>query len=233
MIPALGERKEIYENLAQQLHTYKVVCFDLPGHQQYKVENFTIQHYIENLHQELIKLGIEKAHFMGNSIGAWIIQGFYAMYAHFVASLWLLDGGYFFEEHDGGEPIVLPTTDCYADILEAVEALSADVVNHHFFKHYFLHNFVEKQGLYMHHADEKIVNALAKEVDTINYCVNTFDVPIFLCLADQSYKEETNKIRVAAFEWKHQVKATIIANSQHLLPLTNSDDLVKLVNDNL
>ncbi len=230
MIPALGERKEIYENLAQHLDTYKVICFDLPGHHQYIVEDFSIHSYIKNLHEQLTKLGIEKAHWMGNSIGAWVIQSYYTNYTKSVESLWLLDGGYFFKRHYNDESIVLPMTERYEDIVEAVETLAANLSDYDFFKRYFLHNFVQEQGYYKHHANEKVVNALAKEVDTIDFCADIFDIPVFLCISEEAYEDELTQIRVTAFEQKHQLKAVIIPNSQHLLPLTNSDDLAYLIN---
>ncbi|GLC89563.1 alpha/beta fold hydrolase [Lysinibacillus piscis] len=231
-IPALGERKEIYEQLATDLPHCKIISFDLPGHNGYQVADCTIVSYVKNIHNQLQRLGIQRAHFIGNSIGAWIVQAYYKQYAEHVASIWLLDGGYFFEPVAETEPIQLPMTERFEDITETVEALTetlADTTNRAFYQQYFTQNFVHQQHIWRHHAEEAAVNALAKELDNYDFRVETMHVPLFLCIAEESATDEITRQRIQAFEQQHQITATIITNGQHLLPLTNHKELADII----
>ena len=103
---------------------------------------------------------------MGNSIGAWIIQNYYNLYPNDVDSLWLLDGGHFYEEKTASEAIELPVTDRLEVITETIKTLTTELSNPAdflFFKNYFIQNFIFQDNLYTHHANEGIVNSLAKE----------------------------------------------------------------------
>ena len=231
-LPALGERKEIYEKLAERLPQCKIISFDLPGHNEYMPEDFTIRNFTNNLHKQLKELGVKKAHFMGNSIGAWIIQDYYNLYPSDVASLWLLDGGHFFEKRIVSNQIELPVTDRLEVITATIESLTNELSNpadSHFFKNYFIQNFIFQDSLYNHHANEEIVNALAEEIETTNFCTDSFTIPIFLYISEENYAYDEYKIYVSNFEKKHNLKAIIINNSKHYLPLTNSKDIAELI----
>lgn len=77
-IPALGERKEIFEALAESLKEFRFLAIDLPGHNNYTFhEDFSIEKYVVDINNLLDKLSVSKAHFIGNSIGVWIIQSYY------------------------------------------------------------------------------------------------------------------------------------------------------------
>ena len=89
-IPALGERKEIFEALADSLHEFHFLAIDLPGHNNdNSQEDFSIETYIVEIYRLLDTLSISKAHFIGNSIGAWIIQKYYETYPESVRTLTL------------------------------------------------------------------------------------------------------------------------------------------------
>ncbi|WP_379495774.1 alpha/beta fold hydrolase [Oceanobacillus longus] len=95
-LPALGERKEIYESLSWYLKEYKIIAIDLPGHNQTEQVDNSISSFVLEIENILKKLMVSSAHFIGNSIGGWIIQAFYSKFPHYVESLTLLDGGYYF-----------------------------------------------------------------------------------------------------------------------------------------
>ena len=95
-MPALGERKETYEILSRYVKEYKVFAIDLPGHNLVKQADYSISAYIKEIRNVMKELKISTAHFIGNSIGAWIIQAFYAKYPDCVESLTSLDSGYYF-----------------------------------------------------------------------------------------------------------------------------------------
>ena len=235
-LPALGERKEMYEKLAERLPNYKIISFDLPGHNGYLPEDVSIRNFTTNLHKQLKELGIKKAHFMGNSIGAWIIQDYYNLYPNDVDSLWLLDGGHFFEAKIASQPIELPITDRLEVITATIETLTKELSNpadSHFFKNYFIRNFTFQDNLYTHHANEGIVNSLAKEIDTTNFCTDTFTIPTFIYISEENYEYDEYKLYVSNFEKKHNLKAIIINNSKHYLPLTNSKDVAELIQKQL
>lgn len=105
VLPALGERKEIYAPLAAQMETVRIIAIDLPGHNREDRADADIGAFVQEIKDILDELQISEAHLVGNSIGAWICEAFYAEYPAYVKSLTLLDGGYYFladrEEDEG------------------------------------------------------------------------------------------------------------------------------------
>lgn len=95
-LPALGERKEIYKPLVQEMSQFNWVLFDLPGANKQQLGDNSISYFVQYIKDVLNQLKIEDAHFMGNSIGTWIIQAYYTQHPQDVLSLIMLDGGYFF-----------------------------------------------------------------------------------------------------------------------------------------
>lgn len=233
-IPALGERKEIYKKLSEKLPSVRFICFDLPGHNS-EQQDMAIETYLKKIDEILKKLNVNKYHLIGNSIGAWLIQAFYKQYPDSIQSLWLLDGGYYDDQNANEEQIILPKTESFEDIENAIKAMIAytnalgNEDDKSFFFKYFVDNFVYEDGVYKHHANEVIVNKLVKEVDSQKFSSLAFHVPIFLCVASESFIQVMNKMYVYEFEKKHNIKSHIIPNSQHLLPLTNSGDVANLV----
>ena len=63
-IPALGERKEMYEPLAKLMPNYKWIVFDLPGSHQQIVEDASILSFCEYMITTLQELNVMKAHFL-------------------------------------------------------------------------------------------------------------------------------------------------------------------------
>ncbi|MDQ0427538.1 pimeloyl-ACP methyl ester carboxylesterase [Planomicrobium stackebrandtii] len=230
-IPALGERKEMYEQLAKNLAKFRFIAVDLPGHNNCSSEDFSIENYTKDLMELLDQLSIRKAHFIGNSIGAWIIQSYSKSFPQSIHSLTLLDGGYYFsgDYEESEEETELPIVEKLEDLQEAIsqqveskERLSP--FNKEWIKSYFLKNFFQADGVYIHHSKAKALNVLSKSILKNNYCLqqNT-KLPVLLLLADQepvSFKED--KIRSFLFS---NTNATIkrIPDSYHLLPLTNSN----------
>ena len=233
-LPALGERKEIYKKLAEKLPGLKFICFDLPGHSSSGLD-MTIENYLKEIHKILTELNIRNYHLIGNSIGAWLIQAFYQQYPNYIQSLWLLDGGYDYEKNPNEEEIKLPQTENFEDIegsINAMIALTKTLENEEdktFFLKYFIDNFVYEDGVYKHHANEVIVNRLVKEIDVQKLGSQTFHVPVFLCVASESFIQVINRMFFYEFEKRQNVVSHIIPNGQHLLPLTNSDDIANLM----
>lgn len=231
-LPALGERKEVYALLADRLPQYKIISFDLPGHNGYQPNDYTIRGFTNHLCKQLKELGLEKAHFIGNSIGAWIIQDYYKTYPDDVASLWLLDGGHFFEEKKETGKIELPVIERLEDLSEAIEALANELSNPadiQFFKDYLRKNFTFENQVYKHHANKRIVNGLAKELETTNFCADTFTVPTLLFVSEENCTHDEFRVWVSSWEEKHNLKSIMIHNSTHLLPLTNSSEVAALI----
>lgn len=236
-IPALGERKEIFEELANGLKEFRVLAIDLPGHNNRSFQtDFSIETYITEIKKLLDQQSISKAHFVGNSIGAWIIQSYYQSYAASVLSLTLLDGGYYFlgdyediEESDIELPIIEKLEDLKAAIKEQV--VSMDMLsssNKVIFESYLLENFIQKDGVYVHHSNVNALNRLSKEVVETNYCIQqTREFPMLLLLADQE-REDMEEEKLTNFLASNP-NATVkhISDSYHLLPITNSNDVSK------
>lgn len=236
-IPALGERKEIFEELAKSLKGYRFLAIDLPGHNNWSFQkDFSIETYITEIKKLLDRLSISKAHFVGSSIGAWIIQGYYQSYAASVLSLTLLDGGYYFlgdyediEESEIELPIIEKLVDLKTAIKEQVDSMDMlPSSNKVIFESYLLKNFIRKDGLYVHHSNVNALNSLSKEMAETNYCIQqTKELPLLLLLADQG-KDDSEEEQLNNFLTSNP-NATVkrISDSYHLLPITNSNDVSK------
>ena len=236
-IPALGERKEIFEALAESLKEFRFLAIDLPGHNNYTYhEDFSIEKYVADINNLLDKLSITEAHFIGNSIGAWVIQEYYKSYPESVLSLTLMDGGYYFigdyEEIEVGE-IELPIIEKLEDLQEAIEQ-EVDSMDRlpsnskELFKKYLLKNFIRKDGVYVHHSNVNALNALSKAVVETNYCIQqTKELPVILLLADQG-KDNLEEEKINNFLISNSY-ATVerIPDSYHFLPITNTNDVSK------
>ena len=236
-IPALGERKEIFEELAESTKEFRFIAIDLPGHNNNNLhKDFSIETYIVDINRLLNKLSVSKAHFIGNSIGAWIIQSYYKKYPGSVHSLTLMDGGYYFigdyEEIEIGE-IELPIIGKLGDLQEAIKQQvdSMDklpTISKELFEDYLLGNFIRKDGVYVHHSNENALNTLSKAVVETNYCIQeNKEVPLLLLLADQG-KDLSDEEKVNSFLQSNN-NATVerIHNSYHFLPITNTNDVAK------
>ncbi|MEG0450289.1 MAG: alpha/beta hydrolase [Lysinibacillus sp.] len=236
-LPALGERKEMYEHLANALPSVQIVAIDLPGHNGQLENDFSFQTYAKTIKEIMDHLQITKAHFLGNSIGAWMIQHFYVTYPSYVHSLTLLDGGYYFL---GDEPkvmseIQLPIIGKIEDLQEAIrnEASSMEKLSvkcQQTVYEYFLHNFILEGNMYRHHSNEQALNYLSKTVVSKNYCIQQEGtLPILLVLADDNQDESLHE-KLQKFQELHpNSKTKIIHNSYHFLPLTNPVEAAKII----
>src|SRR5690606_12568801 len=108
-------------------------------------------------------------------------------YPKSVLSLTLMDGGYYFigdYEETKGEEIELPVIEKLEDLREAIrqEVDSMDKLpseTKELFEAYLLKNFIQKDGVYVHHSNVKALNTLSKEITETNYCIQqTNDLPI-------------------------------------------------------
>lgn len=242
-IPALGERKEIFEELAKSLKGFHFLAIDLPGHNNRSFQkDFSIETYITEIKKLLDQQSISKAHFVGNSIGAWIIQSYYKSYAASVLSLTLLDGGYYFlgayediEESEIELPIIEKLEDLKTAIKEQVDSMDMlSSSNKVIFESYLLENYIRKGGVYVHHSNVNALNSLSKEVAKTNYCIQqTKELPMILLLADQG-KDELEEEQLNNFLASNP-NATVkhISDSYHLLPITNSNDVSKHLKTNI
>lgn len=241
-IPALGERKEMFYPLASTLSEYKWIAFDLPGSNKQKLEDYSFKSFCTYIFETLNSLNINKAHFIGNSIGAWMIQAFTTMYPEKVASLTLLDGGHYFlgEREDNFEYTELASgIEHLSDIKEAVHQLvhsfpNLEEENYTHFEQYMVNNYIQLDDGYAHHCDEIAYNALSKEVTTHNYCLQEFNIPISLFIAGAS-ADNFSALKVEGFAKKFpQATIETIPNGQHYLPITNTNQtacaLVKFYN---
>ncbi len=228
-LPALGERKEMYGFLAKYLKEFKIIAVDLPGHNQMKQADNSISLFILEIRNILEELNISSAHFIGNSIGGWIIQSFYSKFPDYVESLTLLDGGYYFlgEREDFEAEIQLPVFEHFEDLENAIsetantmKCLTEEGRNN--FKSYLHGNFVLKENLYIHHSNEKALNTLSKEITVTDYCLKQkIEKPFLLILAEQSI-DEYSKEKVHVFKNLHpNLSVNLIPDGYHFLPITN------------
>lgn len=237
-IPALGERKEMFVALASILPEVHIIAIDLPGHNGQLDNDFSFRSFNNTVKEIMEYLKITKAHFLGNSIGAWIIQNFYTNYPNLVKSLTLLDGGYYFigEYHpdDKGE-IQLPNIERLEDLQEAIHEevrnmgnLSAE--NKEYLYNYFLHNFVEKNNIFYHHSNVKALNDLSRAVEKNNYCIeNEIPLSVLLLLADEHTDNLLHKKLDRFQERQPNAQVEIIPNSYHFLPLTNPNEIAERI----
>ena len=238
-IPALGERKEMFQPLATHMKEYRWLVFDLPGSNKQQLNDYSIPSFCEYIKQTLEALHIQKAHFMGNSLGAWVIQAFTASYPQYVRSLALLDGGHYFlsDRNEVHEDVELPSTiENFEDIKEAVKELTYSMPNlddqaYIRFESYFLNNYIKQGDFYAHHCNEVAYNSLSKEISSINYCLRELPVPTILFIAGASADELSIKKSKAFSEQFEQANVRIINNGQHYLPLTNTIDIANILVD--
>lgn len=236
-IPALGERKEIFEELAKDLKEFRFLAIDLPGHNNTSSQNdFTIETYVKDVNKLLDYLSISKAHFIGNSIGAWIIQSYYKSHPESVLSITLMDGGHYFpgdyENSEEGEiklPIIEKFEDLKMAIKQQVDSMDKLASNKkELFKNYMLNNFIFKDGVYVHHSNLNALNTLSRAIDKTNYCIQqSNELPLLLLLADQG-RENSEEEKINSFLTLNK-HATVesIHNSYHFLPITNTSDVAK------
>lgn len=240
-LPALGERKEMYEFLSRYLKEYKIVAIDLPGHNQVEQVDYSISSSVFEIENILKGLKISSAHFMGNSIGGWIIQAFYSKFPSYVESLTLLDGGYYFlgEREEVEEDIQLPVIERFEDLENAVsetthamESLTKEERRN--FQSYLLNNFVMKEDLYTHHSNEKALNTLSKEVTTKDYCLNSKIKKPFLLVLAEDGMNEFSKGKIEAFKQLHTNLSVVrIPNGYHFLPITNGVQVANILNEHI
>lgn len=229
VLPALGERKEIYASLAAQLADFRVIAIDLPGHNQDDQPDVSIRAFVQEIKGIMNDLQVPAAHFAGNSIGAWICEAFYAEYPADVRSLTLLDGGYYFladREEDEGE-IVLPVIDSLEELEQAVDETVQAMdklaeAERYLFKAYLLKNFDLQNNVYIHHSRERALNSLSKEVTVTDYCLaRTPDIPLLLLLAEETM-DEFSLEKMQLFKNAHpQASVKVIEGGYHFLPITN------------
>ena len=234
-IPALAERKEMFLPLAARMNNYKWIAFDLPGSNKEQMDDYSIPNFCKLIKSTLIKLNIKKAHFIGNSIGAWIIQAFAATYSEHVKSIALLDGGhYFLGERDAAyEYVELPTAiEKIQDIKDAIRELTYSMPNlnddnYINFEQYFLNNYIKLGEFYAHHCDEVAYNSLSKEVSKVDYCLKETSLPMLLLIAGAS-ADQVSFDKSFLFNKNHdQAIVTLVQDGQHYLPLTNTDTIEK------
>ncbi|AWE07990.1 hypothetical protein DCE79_11590 [Lysinibacillus sp. 2017] len=229
-IPALGERKEMFQPLANEMNDYRWLVFDLPGNNKQQLNDYSIPSFCEFMKQTMELLHINQAHFVGNSLGAWVIQAFAAVYPQSVQSLTLLDGGHYFldERNEDHEDVELPSNiEDFEDIRVAVRELTYAMPHleeeaYANFESYTLNNYIEQGEFYAHHCNEVAYNALSKEISTVDYCLKKTTLPIHLLIAEASADElSVEKSRLFSKRYE-QATVTKIKNGQHYLPLTNT-----------
>lgn len=237
-IPALGERKEIYAFLSRYLKECRIIAIDLPGHNLIKQVDYSISTYILEIRNIMKELKISTAHFIGNSIGAWIIQAFNSEFPDCVESLTLLDGGYYFlgEREDSEEEIQLPIIESLKKLEEGIhetinsmEGLTEEVWDN--FHSYLKSNFIMKDYIYQHHSNEKALNSLSKEILRTDFCLKKkVDKPFLLILAEHSM-DDFSKEKVKAYKKTHtNLLVTLISNGYHFLPITNPIQVANTLN---
>lgn len=238
-IPALGERKEMFQPLANQLKEYNWLVFDLPGSNKQKLDDYSIPSFCQYIQQTLELLNIRKAHFLGNSLGAWVIQAFTSIYPEYVRSLALLDGGHYFlgERNEPYEDVELPSSiENFEDIKEAIKELTYSMPNlenqaYINFETYFLNNYIKQGDFYAHHCNEVAYNSLSKEISSINYCIKEIVMPTILLIAEAAADEISINKSTIFNEQFEQAKVYLIENGQHYLPLTNTEAIAKILED--
>lgn len=239
-IPALGERKEMFHPLANKLAEFKWIAFDLPGTNKEQQESYAIDSFCQTIYQTMQKLNIVSAHFVGNSIGAWVIQAFASMFQDNVESLIFLDGGhYFLGELDNAYEYteLLSGVEDFEDIRLAVKEFTYSMPNlaqenYEWFEYYFIGNYISLENGYAHHCEEIAYNALSKEVSSVNYCLNEIPYPTLLVIAGASASEYSiQQAQLFSKQNYENVAVRIIQNGQHYLPLTNTRDVANSMLD--
>lgn len=236
-IPALGERKEMFAPLANQLDEYKWLVFDSPGSHQQNRKDYSIPAFCTYIQETLEALQISRAHFVGSSLGAWIIQAFTKRYPQYVHSLALLDGGHYFlgergEVHE--DAVISSPIEDFKDIEAAIHELTYSMPQleqdgYDQFKAYFLHNYPKQGDSYRHHCNETAYNALAKELITVNHCLTELSIPVALLIAEASADELSLQKAKEFSERFDNAHCHIVKNGQHYLPLTNTSAVAEIL----
>ena len=65
--------KEMLQPLANEMNDYRWLIFDLPGNNKQQLNDYSIPNFCEYMKKTMDLLHINQAHFIGNSLGAWII----------------------------------------------------------------------------------------------------------------------------------------------------------------
>lgn len=227
----------MFAPLANEMKHYKWIVFDLPGSNQAHAEDYSIPNFCAYIKETLDELSIKKAHFVGNSIGAWIIQAFTASKPQYVRSLSLLDGGHYFlgERNEAHEDVALPRGIVkIEDIQKAVNELTYAMPQllkqaYEQFESYMLANYIELPDGYAHHFHNEAYNALAKEIETVDYCLNEVTVPLLLIVAGASADEMSYNKAMTFSERFNEAEVVILENGQHYLPLTNTVQMAELL----
>lgn len=236
-IPALGERKEMFIPLANDMNDVKWIVFDLPGSQKQQLTDYSIPTFCQLIYEVLVEQQINQAHFIGSSLGAWAIQVFAELFPQKVQSLTLLDGGHYFlgERGEAHEDVELAANiESFDDIAAAIHELTYSMPNiekaaYEHFEQYFLGNYILHNDLYAHHCDEIAYNALSKELSTKNYCLKQTEIPLQLVIAEAS-ADDFSKLKVQEFEKQFpHAHVTLLEHGQHYLPLTNTAELAVII----
>lgn len=238
-IPALGERKEMFQPLANQMKEYNWLVFDLPGSNKQQLNDYSIPSFCDTIKQTLEVLNIHKAHFLGNSLGAWVIQAFTSKYPESVRSLALLDGGHYFlgERNESHVDVELPSAiENVENIKEAIKELTYSMQNlenqaYTNFETYFLNNYIKQGNFYAHHCNEIAYNSLSKEIMSIDYCLKEIHVPTILFIAGASADDISLKKSIVFNKQFEQATVHLIENGQHYLPLTNTVAVAQILED--
>lgn len=94
LVHGLGASRATFVAVASHLTPrYRVIIPDLPGYGDSGKPpdaDYGIDAQVDYLDQFLVALGVERAHFGGNSMGGWIVASYAARFPAKVASLWLL-----------------------------------------------------------------------------------------------------------------------------------------------
>lgn len=232
-LPPLGERKEVFSSLGSVLSGHRIISFDLPGHNG--EVDMSLTNYLKGIHHVLNQLEISEAHFIGNSIGAWIIQKYYGTYPKEVLSLTLLDGGYYPINERPSEYIQLPIihkNDFIPAIKEHCQQMSklTNETSEVLFS-YLKNNFILTGEEYKHHSDEKAVNRLIQQIHTdSSYYLRKCDIPLQLLIADLNL-DEISKTKLTAFTKEHpNTDVYHINNGYHFLPITNTKEVAEKIN---
>ena len=88
-------------------------------------------------------------------------------------------------------------------------------------KKYLLNNFIQKDGVYVHHSNANALNTLSKAVVETNYCIKlTKELPEIFLLADQGKgSTEAEKINSFLISNKYAMVERI-TNSYHFFLIT-------------
>ncbi|WP_153099587.1 alpha/beta fold hydrolase [Paraburkholderia hayleyella] len=93
MVHGIGARRSLWDEAARQLKTrYRCISYDLRGHGESAATDavFTLDDLVDDLEALRVRLGIERAHLVGHSLGGMIGPAYARRYPQHVRSLALL-----------------------------------------------------------------------------------------------------------------------------------------------